>query len=246
MSFSPPPARTPNLLRRFWTDQRGMVVSAELMIIMTVGVLALVTGVSAVTSALNFEYTDVANALTSLNQSYNISGHSVARGGGGGGGGGGTSGGRHAFNRGMGFNDRGNSFAATQVQASVAGSFSQSVQGLFETNAVVANVAQTQTQTQALALVEESALLVEEPALLVEEVAEVDAAEVVETEAALEARLKLLQAEAKRLEAAQLKVKAAADCPDGCPLDELRDIEARIRRLRACLEQQNVFDCDQK
>lgn len=242
MSFSPPPARTPNLLRRFWTDERGMVVSAELMIIMTVGVLALVTGVSAVTSALNFEYTDVANALTGLNQSYNISGHSVSRGGRGGGGGGGISGGRHAFNRGMGFNDRGNSFAAMGVQASVAGSFYQSVQGLYETNAVVANVA----QTQALALVEESALLVEEPALLVEEVAEVDAAEVVETEAALEARLKLLQAEAKRLEAAQLKVKAAADCPDGCPLDELRDIEARIRRLRTCLEQRNIFDCDQK
>jgi Flp pilus assembly pilin Flp len=229
MSFSPPPARTPNLLRRFWTDERGMVASAELMIIMTVGVLSLVTGVSAVASALNFEYTDVANALTGLNQSYNISGQSVARGGAGGGGGAGT----HAFNRGMGFNDRGNTFTATAVQASIAGSFSQSVQGFIETNAVAAN------STQALALVEESALLVEE-------VAEVDAAAVVETEAELEARLELLEAEAERLEAAQLKVQAAADCPDGCPLDELRNIEARIRRLRACLEQKNVFDCDQK
>jgi Flp pilus assembly pilin Flp len=234
MSFSPPPIRALSLLRRFWTDERGMIVSAELMIIMTIGVLALVTGVSAVSSALNFEYTDVANALTSLNQSYNVSGHFAGAGGGGGGGtGGGRGGAYHAFNRGMGYNDRGNTFTASAVQASIAGSFNQSLQGFIETNAVAAS------STQALALVEESALLVEE-------VAEVDATAVVETEAELEQRLLLLEEEAARLEAAQLKVQSAADCPDGCPLDELRDIEARIRRLRACLEQQNVFDCDQK
>ena len=233
MSFSPPPIRPSNLLRRFWTDDRGMIVSAELMIIMTIGVLALVTGVSAVTSALNFEYTDVANALTGLNQSYNVSGHYAGTGRGGGGAGSGGGGGYHAFNRGMGYNDRGNMFVATGVQASIAGSFNQSLQGFIETNAVAAS------STQALALVEESALLVEE-------VAEIDAAAVVETEAELEQRLLLLEEEAARLEAAQLKVQSAADCPDGCPLDELRNIEARIRRLRACLEQQNVFDCDQK
>lgn len=210
-----------------------MIVSAELMIIMTIGVLALVTGVSAVTSALNFEYTDVANALTGLNQSYNVSGHYAGTGRGGGGAGSGGGGGYHAFNRGMGYNDRGNRFVATGVQASIAGSFNQSLQGFIETNAVAAS------STQALALVEESALLVEE-------VAEIDAAAVVETEAELEQRLLLLEEEAARLEAAQLKVQSAADCPDGCPLDELRNIEARIRRLRACLEQQNVFDCDQK
>lgn len=227
MSFSPPPTRTPNLLRRFWTDERGMVVSAELMIIMTVGVLALVTGVSAVTSALNFEYTDVANALTGLNQSYNISGQSVARGGGGGGGGFGT----HAFNRGMGYNDRGNTFVASGVQASVAGSFNQSVQGFVQTSAVAA------TSTQALALVEESALLVEE-------VAEVDAAAVVETEAELETRLKLLEEEAARLEAAQ--AEASVQSSEVCPLDELQELESRIRKLRMRLDEQNVFDCDRR
>jgi len=236
MSFSPPPIRFSRVLRDFLDDERGMVASAELMIIMTVGVLALVTGVSAVSSALNFEYTDIANALTSLNQSYRVSGQSVARSGSAGGGAGGAGFGTHAFNRGMGFNDRGNTFVATEVQASIAGSFNQSVQGFIETNAVAANTA---VATEAFAVVEESALLVEESALLVEE-----AAEVVETEAELEQRLAMLEAEAARLEAAQ--VKTAVDCPDGCPLDELREIEARIRRLRTCLEQRNVFDCDQR
>ena len=224
MSFSPPPARTPNLLRRFWIDDRGMVVSAELMIIMTVGVLALVTGVSAVTSALNFEYTDIANALTSLNQSYNVSGHFAGAGGGGGGGAR-----AHGFNRGMGFNDRGNTFVASGVQASVAGSFNQSLQGFVETNAVAA--------TQVLALVEESALLVEE-------VAEVDAVAVVETEAELEERLKLLEEEAARLEAAQ--TEASVQSTEVCPLDELQELESRIRKLRMKLDQQNVCDCDRR
>ncbi len=225
MKLSPPPARTPNLLRRFWTDERGMVASAELMIIMTVGVLSLVTGVSAVASALNFEYTDVANALTSLNQSYNVSGHFAGAGGGGGGAR------AHAFNRGMGFNDSGNTFAATAVQASIAGSFNQSVQGFVQTSAVAAN------STQAVALVEESALLVEE-------VAEVDAVAVVETEAELEARLKLLEEEAVRLEAAQ--AQESVQSIEVCPLDELQELEARIRKLRMKLDQQNVFDCDRR
>ena len=242
MSFSPPPIRPSNLLRRFWTDDRGMIVSAELMIIMTIGVLALVTGVSTVTSALNFEYTDIANALTGLNQSYNISGHYAGTGGGGTGGGGSGAGsggsGYHAFNRGMGFNDRGNSFVATGVQASVAGSFHQSVQGFIETNAVAANAV---VATEALALVEESALLVEEAAEV-----EVEADAVVETEAELEERLRLLEAEAAKLEATQFKVRATSDCPDGCPLDELQELENRIRRLRMCLEHQNVFDCDRR
>ena len=54
------------VLSRLLGDECGMIVSAELMIIMTVGVIALVAGVSTVTSAMNLEYADIANALTGL------------------------------------------------------------------------------------------------------------------------------------------------------------------------------------
>ncbi len=228
------------LQKRLLIDECGMIVSAELMIIMTVGVIALVAGVSTVTSAMNLEFTDIANALTGLNQSYNVSGHYVARGRGGycatG-----SVGAVHAFNRGMGFNDAREVFAAGGGGATVAGSYAASGGHSAHVSAVVAGDV---VAPQSFALVEESALLVEESALLCEESAAVDAVVVVETEAELEQRLAMLEAEAARLEAAQ--VKTAVDCPDGCPLDELREIEARIRRLRTCLEQRNVFDCDQR
>ncbi len=244
MSFSPPPRpllpRSKNLLSDFLNDDRGMIVSAELMIIMTVGIIALVVGISTVTSALNSEYTDIANALTGLNQSYNVSGHFVGRGRGGycttG-----NAGNYHAYNRGMGFNDTREVFSTGGGTALVAGSYASSGGGHFEMSAVGVGHAVTES-APAMALVEESALLVEE----LVEVEEVDAIEVVETEVDLEERLRLLEAEAARLEAAQVKSRATIDCPNGCPLDELQELENRIRRLRMCMEQQNVFDCGQK
>jgi Flp pilus assembly pilin Flp len=229
---------TKRVLRQFLSDDCGMIVSAELMIIMTVGVIALVTGVSTVTSALNFEYADIANALTGLNQSYNVSGHFVSRGGGGycttG-----TAGGAHAFNRGMGFNDSREVFAAGGGGATVAGSSATSIGHNVQVSAVAVDhavSAHNHVASGAFALVEESALLVEE-------VADVETATVVETEAQLEQRLSMLEAEAARIEQSHhptLELGSAA-----CPLDELRDIEARIRKLRRKLDAQGLFNCDQ-
>jgi len=55
-------------------DEAGFVVSAELVLIATVCVLALVVGLSEVATAINHELNDVASAFGSLNQSYSVAG----------------------------------------------------------------------------------------------------------------------------------------------------------------------------
>lgn len=59
-----------NFLRTFWSEESGFVVSAELMLISTVGIIALVVGLSAVSHAVNNELRDVATAFSSVNQSW--------------------------------------------------------------------------------------------------------------------------------------------------------------------------------
>lgn len=63
-----------NLIYDFWTDQSGMIVSAEIVIVGTVLVLGLIVGLNAVQSAIVFELNDIARAFCSLNQSYWFSG----------------------------------------------------------------------------------------------------------------------------------------------------------------------------
>ena len=59
-----------NLALRFYRDETGFVVSAELALVSTVTVLALVVGLSEVAYAINTELFDIANAFGSLNQSF--------------------------------------------------------------------------------------------------------------------------------------------------------------------------------
>lgn len=125
------------LLLQFIRDDRGIVVSAELMIILTVAVLALVTGVSAVSTALTLEYTDIANALTGLDQSYSINGHCAPG---------------HAFNGAMGFNDAGQTFVVQEVTPSIVGC--AEVGALVEAECVVEHPTSY--------VIEESELVVEE------------------------------------------------------------------------------------
>jgi hypothetical protein len=63
-----------NLIYDFWTDQSGMIVSAEIVIVGTVLVLGLIVGLNAAQSAIVFELNDIARAFCSLNQSYWFSG----------------------------------------------------------------------------------------------------------------------------------------------------------------------------
>ena len=58
------------LIKQFWHDQAGFVISAELVLISTVLVIGLTTGLTCLRNAVNDELSDVACAITSLDQSY--------------------------------------------------------------------------------------------------------------------------------------------------------------------------------
>lgn len=64
-------------------DEAGFIVSAELILIATIGVLSLVVGLTEVASAINQELEDVASAFGSINQTFyyrglkGCSGHTV-------------------------------------------------------------------------------------------------------------------------------------------------------------------------
>ncbi|MES2790701.1 MAG: hypothetical protein V4719_13905 [Planctomycetota bacterium] len=57
-------------LKAFWDDERGFIISIELILIATIGVLGLIVGLSCLSSAIVAEYQDLGWAVRSLNQSY--------------------------------------------------------------------------------------------------------------------------------------------------------------------------------
>ena len=61
-------------IMKFVRDESGAIISAELIIILTVVVLALVVGWNAVAASLVGELTDIAGAFGSLNQSFSYRG----------------------------------------------------------------------------------------------------------------------------------------------------------------------------
>lgn len=71
-------------LLALWNDEAGFVVSAELILIATIAVLAMVVGLAEVSNAVNQELEDVASAFGSVNQSFRyqgLTGHGGAAGG---------------------------------------------------------------------------------------------------------------------------------------------------------------------
>lgn len=69
---------TQAMLKNFWLDQNGAVISIELVLIITIAVLSLIVGLSELAVAVNTELNDVSNAVGALNQSYAFTGfHSV-------------------------------------------------------------------------------------------------------------------------------------------------------------------------
>ena len=58
------------LAKHLWHDQAGFIVSAELVLISTVGVIGLLTGLTCLRNAVNSELSEVACAISSLDQSY--------------------------------------------------------------------------------------------------------------------------------------------------------------------------------
>ena len=61
---------------RLLADESGFIVSAELILIATIGVLAMVVGLSEVALNINNELEDVASAFGAMNQSFQANGTS--------------------------------------------------------------------------------------------------------------------------------------------------------------------------
>lgn len=57
-------------LKALWNDQNGFVVSAELVLVMTIGVLAMLVGLHSVSKSITQELNDVASAFGAIDQSY--------------------------------------------------------------------------------------------------------------------------------------------------------------------------------
>lgn len=61
-----------NIFNDLWRDERGAVVTSELVLLGTVGVIGATVGAQKLSKALNEEMTDIAHAIRSLDQSYTI------------------------------------------------------------------------------------------------------------------------------------------------------------------------------
>lgn len=67
------------LLTNFWQDEAGLVMSAELVMLGTVGVIGATVGLSAASTAINDEMVEFSHAIRSLDQSYEVQGHTSCR-----------------------------------------------------------------------------------------------------------------------------------------------------------------------
>ncbi len=81
-----------NLWQQLLADEMGVVLSSELALVGTVGVLGMVAGLEAVTRSVTSELNDLSSAFGAIDQSFNYRGISKAG---------------HARASGSGFNDRG-------------------------------------------------------------------------------------------------------------------------------------------
>lgn len=69
-----------NLCIRFLNDEAGFIVSAELILVSTITVLALVVGLNEVAFGINQELNDVGAAFGSVNQSFHFQGAGSCKG----------------------------------------------------------------------------------------------------------------------------------------------------------------------
>ena len=63
------------MLQNFMNDESGVIISAELVLVLTIAVLAMIAGLSEVAVAVNTELNDIGNAIGALSQSYAITGY---------------------------------------------------------------------------------------------------------------------------------------------------------------------------
>jgi len=60
------------MLLGLWTEEAGAVVTADLVLVLTVAVLGTIAGVGALSAAINTELEDLAEAIGALNQGYEV------------------------------------------------------------------------------------------------------------------------------------------------------------------------------
>ena len=65
-------------MRKLFNDENGFVLSAELVLVLTIGVLGMVVGLASVRDSINSELVDLSDAFGAVNQSYNVVGNSKA------------------------------------------------------------------------------------------------------------------------------------------------------------------------
>ena len=65
------------MLKNFWNNEAGFVISAELTLVLTIAVIGIIVGLSHVAMAVNEELSDVAQAIGSLNQSFSFTGFQI-------------------------------------------------------------------------------------------------------------------------------------------------------------------------
>jgi Flp pilus assembly pilin Flp len=63
-----------SLLSRLWNDDAGFTISTELLFVVTMLVLGLITGWTAVRNSVDSELTELANAISALDQTYSFIG----------------------------------------------------------------------------------------------------------------------------------------------------------------------------
>lgn len=73
------------LFARFWNEEHGAILSAEVMLVASVLVIGVIAGLSSLRDSVVTELADLSQALANLNQSYSysgVSGHHTFSGGG--------------------------------------------------------------------------------------------------------------------------------------------------------------------
>ena len=63
-----------NLISRLWNDDNGFIVSAELVLVATIVVIGMITGLAAIRKDVTSELTEVGQAIAAIDQSYSYSG----------------------------------------------------------------------------------------------------------------------------------------------------------------------------
>lgn len=63
-----------HLLNNLYNDERGFIVSGELVLVSTIAVLGLIVGLSEVAGNINAELEDVGSAIGAMNQSFKTQG----------------------------------------------------------------------------------------------------------------------------------------------------------------------------